>query len=809
MEINRAAVAADPRADGAVAGAAGSGKFVQWLDTARDLASLGGKAGPLARLAAAGLPVPPGFVIAPQAFVAEGETAAPGHDPLWPAAADEIRRAYAELGRRLGHPTPRVAVRSSAAAEDLAGASFAGQHDTFLAVSGEEDLLAYTGRCWASLWSEHAQAYRAHHEQRSGRALPAPAMAVLVQQLVEADAAGVAFTAHPITGDRSRVLVNAAWGLGQSIVDGEVEADTWLLDRETPAAVERTVGLKRTRTGAGPETPREPVPEHLQRAPSLTDEQASAVAALALQAEAAIGAPADVEWAIAGEKVWLLQARPITTGAAAASPNGAAESEAVAAAASVQPSTAAHRAQPAAPPAPAGPTPAFPFEWPDADAATLHWKLQSIDQRRPEVLRPLEQDVRTIFNRSLKNAATIAGRPRFVRAIYLNGYEYVAEVVNPAPESELKLHAEAFQRVGTALAARGESYRTVVQFPAIDAGNARLLGVDVDALPAADLAAHLEEALQWYEQLWTMHWTSPPDSPRNHFVNLYKELFPPAGGATAGADEDAAKEQIENEVRPLLEHESNLLTEAVDGLVGLARIAQQHAALRELCVMRPADDVLAALPETPGGGEFRAALDRLLETQGLRSGAGFGTERTQLLPGWCEQPALVVALVQKYVPQDLETMMATRHRAIAARDGRVAGLRERIADPAQRERFDFWLAAARRQQQGFEDHNLKIDSAASTLLHRAISACARRLAAAGALGAADDVWWLHAHEVVLAVRGLAGEPDGGRWTEDDGRKPKGEGRGTAGADGGKSPSGEEDGEAAPFDGQAEAPGAAH
>ncbi len=182
METNPTALLAAPGGDGPVAGAAGSGKFVQWLDTARDLTVLGGKAGPLARLVVAGLPVPLGFVIAPQAFVAEGETASPGDDPLLPAAADEIRRAYAELGRRLGQSAPRVAVRSSAAAEDLAGASFAGQYDTFLAVSGEEDLLAYAGRCWASLWSEHAQAYRAHHEQRSGRALPAPAMAVLVQQ---------------------------------------------------------------------------------------------------------------------------------------------------------------------------------------------------------------------------------------------------------------------------------------------------------------------------------------------------------------------------------------------------------------------------------------------------------------------------------------------------------------------------------------------------------------------------------------------------------------------------------------------------
>src|SRR5205823_14410553 len=131
--------------------------------------------------------------------------------------------------------------------------------------------------------------------------------------------------------------------------------------------------------------------------------------------------------------------------------------------------------------------------------------------------------------------------------------------------------------------------------------------------------------------------------------------------------------------------------------------------------------------------------------------------------------ALVIALVQKYVPQDLAAMMATRRRAIAARDRRVAGLRERIADRAQRERFDFWLAAARRQQQAFEDHNYKIDSASSTLLHRAISACARRLAATGVLPSADDVWWLHAHEIALALRGSADKPDGEGETAGAGR----------------------------------------
>ena len=132
---------------------------------------------------------------------------------LQPEAVGEIRRAYRELARRLGVTDPPVAVRSSAAAEDLPGASFAGQYETYLHVRGEADVLAHTMRCWESLRSEHALAYRRYYEQRSGTALP-PAMAVLVQTLVEAEAAGVAFTAHPTTGDRSCVLVNAGWGSG-------------------------------------------------------------------------------------------------------------------------------------------------------------------------------------------------------------------------------------------------------------------------------------------------------------------------------------------------------------------------------------------------------------------------------------------------------------------------------------------------------------------------------------------------------------------------------------------------------------------
>ena len=736
--------------------------FVQWLDTPRDWACLGGKAGPLAKLLAAGLPVPPGFVVAPQAFrerpVPDVSVAT---DLLLPDAVAEIRRAYRELARRLGVAQPHVAVRSSAAAEDLAGASFAGQYETYLHVQGEDEVLACTIRCGESLYAEHALAYRRHHEQRTGAALPTPAMAVLVQALVEAAAAGVAFTAHPTTGDNSCVLVNAGWGLAQSIVDGEVEADTYRVDRQTLAVVEQRIGRKATRTGVGPAAPREAVQEHLQQAPCLTAEQAAAVARLALGAEAVVGGPADVEWARVAETVWLLQARPITT-----LPALPAKTSLILAkdgpSPHVSPTTAASD-----PPSagslsePAGPTSAFPFVWPDEQASKVHWQLRSLDQRRAEVLRPLEQDIRAVWNRTFEAAAVICGRSRYRTAWHVNGYEYSGEIANARSEADQALSRNAMEQVGAALAERGESYRPTVQFPPIDAGNARLAAVDVAALSPSGLAGHLDDALQWYERLWTEHWTAPQDSPMRRFLQLYRQQFggPVDGSAapSAGTTEAPSELALEEEARSLLTYEPNLLTEAVDALIELARIVQKHTALQELFRSHTSAAALEALHQTTGGDALRAQLDRLLQRQGLRSGAGFGTERSQVLPGWREQPALVLELMQKYVPQDLDGLLRARRMAATERDWRVAELLARLPDESTRAAFIFWLSAARQQQQAFEDHNYKIDSASSALLHRAIAACARCLVTAGVLAAPDEVWWLQGHEIMLALRGLADE----------------------------------------------------
>jgi phosphohistidine swiveling domain-containing protein len=405
----------------------------------------------------------------------------------------------------------------------------------------------------------------------------------------------------------------------------------------------------------------------------------------------------------------------------------------------------------------------FPFTWPDAQAPAVHWQLYSIDQRRTEAIRPLEQDVRATFSGTFERAAVICGRPRYQRTWYVNGFEYTAEVENPRPEVDQALCREALEQTAAALAERGEAYNRTVWFPAIDAGNARLAVVDVDALALPDLAAHLEETLQWYERLWTWHWIWPQDGPARRFKQFYKQHFgQPVTGQVA-----ASEQALDAEAQELLTYEPNLLTQAIDGLIELAGTIQQHEALRNLFETHAAASALEALPRTAGGDVLRAQLDRLLETQGLRCGAGFGTERNQLLPGWREQPALVLEMVQKYVPQDLTRLLQARLAATAERDRRAAALQARLPDESARAAFTFWLTAARRQQQAFEDHNYKIDSATSSLLHRAVAACARRLMTAGVLADPDDVWWLHAPDIALALRGLAGDasaesPEAGR-----------------------------------------------
>jgi len=272
--------------------------MISWLEApdCQDPAHVGGKAASLARLAAA-YPVPAAFCLAAM----EGTT-------LSPALRVEMAEAYAQLGARCGAAELPVAVRSSAVDEDGATASFAGQHESYLNVVGAEAVIVAVERCLASARSARAREYR----RARGLRLEAR-VAVLVQQLVRSDVSAVVFSADPRTGERAHIVVNAAWGLGESLVGGTVTPDLYVVRKADLAVLSRQIADKVVMTVLGAAGTREvPVPRALRQASALDDAQVAALAAWARSLEAYEGRPVDLECAYAAGRPYLLQCRPIT-----------------------------------------------------------------------------------------------------------------------------------------------------------------------------------------------------------------------------------------------------------------------------------------------------------------------------------------------------------------------------------------------------------------------------------------------------------------------------------------------------------------
>jgi len=262
--------------------------------------AVGGKAANLSRYAATH-PVPPGFAVA---ALPASLTALP------PDLSDAIGTAYRRLADRSGTPNLPVAVRSSALDEDGADASFAGQHDTFLNIRGSDAVVDFVHRCVRSAASAEAMAYRSQR----GIALEDVRIAVLVQQLVPSDVSAVVFSANPISGQRDEVMINANWGLGESIVGGSATPDTFIVSKDRMDVSWRDIADKERMTVMSTHgTVEAPVPAELRTRPSLQDSEILEITRLALALEQAAGHPVDVECAIAQNTLYLLQCRPITT----------------------------------------------------------------------------------------------------------------------------------------------------------------------------------------------------------------------------------------------------------------------------------------------------------------------------------------------------------------------------------------------------------------------------------------------------------------------------------------------------------------
>jgi pyruvate, water dikinase len=343
-----------------------------------DASRVGPKMARLGQLAAAGWRVPDGYAVTadalsdwlPDAARAEldrlfgaagpGVTGEPGalagvsararelveSQPLPAALEDAVTAAHDRLERRAlaaagdglrSGAALRVAVRSSAVSEDGAGASFAGQYETYLGVTGVPEVLRHIRKCWASGYSAHALEYRRRLGGGAGARLHVHDLAVGVLELVDVRSAGVAFTLDPVTGDRNTLVVEANWGFGESVVSGQVSPDHWTVDRATFDIVTRRTGDKRAWSVFSPADGRvvlQPAPADRAGRACLTDDEVRYLGQQATRIEAAEGGvPQDVEWAIARDlpfpdSVFILQHRPETTWTAGSPDAGAAGSEA-------------------------------------------------------------------------------------------------------------------------------------------------------------------------------------------------------------------------------------------------------------------------------------------------------------------------------------------------------------------------------------------------------------------------------------------------------------------------------------------------
>ena len=320
-------------------------KLIAWIEevSSKDTLLVGGKGANLGELASAGIPVPPGFIVTSLAFkkfLEESglkdkifsmlekldvnntqeleETSKKIRELIMQTPMPEyiekaIREAYRELSRRLGLENPLVAVRSSATAEDLPEASFAGQQETYLNVSGEDEVVEKVKACWASLYTARAIFYRVQHGISHEKAL----MAVVVQKMVNARSAGVMFTVHPVTGDRSKIVIESSWGLGESVVGGKVTPDEFVVDKETLKIVEKQINEKKIAIVYDPQKKANVVielPPEKAKAPSLNDEEVIELAKYGVKIEQHYNSPMDIEWAIDKDlefpkNIFIVQAR--------------------------------------------------------------------------------------------------------------------------------------------------------------------------------------------------------------------------------------------------------------------------------------------------------------------------------------------------------------------------------------------------------------------------------------------------------------------------------------------------------------------
>ena len=715
--------------------------FVLPLGTTTDaLAVLGGKGRSLASLSRAGFKVPDGFHITTHAYasfiesndlqsrlsdaavpeVVDGILSFDGaagrikrlfaKSVLPPSVAEAIIAAYRPLAGE------RVAVRSSATAEDLPQLSFAGQHDSHLNVQGREALLAAVRDCWASLFSPRAMAYR--HNMAIEQ--DAVAMAVVVQRLVEADVAGILFTANPATGERREMVVNGSYGLGEAIVGGQVDPDVYVVDRPTLSPTDTALGAKASMVVAAEAGTRtESVGKDRRRESSLGAGQLHRLGTLALAVERHFGdVPQDIEWSFAADELWLLQSRPITN---------------------------------------LPPPPLREVSWEPPEPGAYLSRSQLVEHI-PDPVSTLFEDLH--MRRSLQHFWGInlvnRGHHRyedtqppacFVVQTTINGFAYrhLGEPLRSARAE--RRESEPRRPTRRSIRNRLRQRWVVAKYQALAVPRWRYRALPV-YLATIRTWRSLDPASATNAQLWAGIRAMSLADARYWYRHGVWNAFALARG-TEYTLADFLGEHAPG-VFTTGQFLSGLPSPAFDGQVMLWRIAcdiRANPLLERLAVTTPVQRLLGALRATPEAAAVCRAIGDYLDCHGHQIYTLDFAEPVQ-----SEQPVEIMRSLQALVLQaDYDPRERQRE---------LAGQRKRALDAArahfsgrQRRRFLTLLRRARRCYPSRERAMFHMGRAWTVLRPLALE-LGRRLVDAGTLGAPDDVFFLEAAEIARSIRAL-------------------------------------------------------
>ena len=739
---------------------AGAGAFVLALpdiDPAR-ASEAGGKATNLARMIRAGWPVPPGFCITTAAFrrfvagVEGGDSLYAGMENLESVAVEQAQVAAARVRERLAalpvpgeveaevvsawqsHGAERAyAVRSSATAEDLPNASFAGQQDTFLNVRGRAAILDAVRCCWISLFTDRAVLYRMKN-RISHRSV---AMAVVVQEMVRAEAAGVLFTADPVTGDTGRIVIEGTYGLGEALVSGKVNPDRWALEKDTLRVSERQANRKTVEIvldEAGGVRERSILAAR-QNELCLSEAMVRRLGELACKAERLFGGPQDMEWAIGDGRIWLLQSRPITT-----------------------------------------------LHQPAEEDRTV-WSNLAVGEVMPDVATPMTWSVLELVLKGFINPTVrrlgmdlekkpwlglIAGR------VYLN-MTTVAEIFRSLPflaNVELDEALGGHQgRMGIAIPANPTSGQRSLNIRR----RVRLLGLMVWFLVHSTNrsgAAFIAELRRRLDELACADVSSMPDEELARFIpGLFSRAYRGADDAPfeaaalgcAGGGFGCVMVLFRLSRKWLGDADGSLANRLISGAGGmdsaesaldlwrLAAWARQHSLVTQ--VLQEPGSFAAAdkrLEATPAGQEFLGRWRGFMARHGHHSRGEVDVHN----PRWSETPDYVLDMVRSYlrVSETADPLKLQAGR-LRQRQQLMADCQRRLRHPLKRWAFNFLL---RKGQRGLAvRENGKSECVRMLgLMRRALLEAGRRLAERGILREGDDVFFLNLTELgpVLAGR---------------------------------------------------------